>query len=697
MTGDATALAAESLLHAFRWYATVLAVTVVGWLALAPALARWHDAGWTIARTLSLLVFAYASWVAGHLGPLFAAEPMRLALVVVAVVVVAIDRRRPAVDAQTWRRIATAEFRFVGPFAFYCVMRGFSHDIIGLEKFMDFAFVNAATGVSSLPVPDPWFAGESINYYYFGHYVAALLGKLSGVPAAWGYNLMLATLFGSTFALAFAFVAETAGARAGAARGVLAAVAALWITVGGNVHGFLYGFVKPWLVDAGLVAAPRQSFLLSDPTRFVGFDPPTTDKLIHEFPAYAFYVGDLHAHLSNLPGVLLLCCTLLAWFRACADGALSVAARRRWLLVCAWLVGLFAMTNSWDALMYAGLVGVLLVARLGGALGRGRGAVQAAFGDGAWVAVIVAATAAPFLLHFRAASAAFLPTHTHTPPWQWLVLYGLQAVLAVAGLLVAWRTRDGATRGAPEVRLAGVLTATGIVLALVPEFVYLKDIYGADHYRANTAFKFGFQAFTLLTLAACVGIAWMTGLPALRRRRFAALLLFELVLVPPLYYSWFVVQGGFGVWREREWTLDGQRYLARSHPEDRAIVRWLAAQRHPSGPLIEAPGDSYSYGARISANTGVPAVLGWPVHEQLWRSSSPVVWQRRDDVNRLYEARSVDDARAVVDRYRARWIVVGRFERERYPTLDPQRLAALGRVAFRAGETFVVEVDPPAP
>ena len=74
MTGDATALAAESLLHAFRWYATVLAVTVVGWLALAPALARWHDAGWTIARTLSLLVFAYASWVAGHLGPLFAAS-----------------------------------------------------------------------------------------------------------------------------------------------------------------------------------------------------------------------------------------------------------------------------------------------------------------------------------------------------------------------------------------------------------------------------------------------------------------------------------------------------------------------------------------------------------------------------------------------------------------------------------------------
>ncbi len=697
MTGEATALAAESLLHAIRWYATLLAVNVVGWAALAPALGRWHDAGWTVARTLSLSAAAYACWVAAHLAPLFAAGPLRLALAIAAIVVVALCRRRPAVDPRCWGQIAAAEFRFAGPFAFYCAMRGLSHDIIGLEKFMDFAFVNAATRVSTLPVPDPWFAGESINYYYFGHYVAALLGKLSGVPAAWGYNLMLATLFGSAFALAFAFVAETAGRCAGAARGVLATVAALWITVGGNIHGFLYGFAKPWLVDAGLVAAPRQSFLVSDPTRFVGFDPPTADKLIHEFPAYAFYVGDLHAHLSNLPAVLLFCCTLLAWFRACADGVQPAAARRHWLLVCAWLVGLFAMTNSWDALMYAGLLGVLLVARFGAALRQGRDALQAAFGDGARVAVIVAATAAPFLLHFRATSAAFLPTHSHTPPWQWLVLYGLQAILAVAGTVAGSRARGDAAPGAPERRLACVLTVTGIVLALVPEFVYLKDIYGADHYRANTAFKFGFQAFTLLTLAACVGVAWLATSPALRRHRVAALLLFELVLVPPLYYGWFVVQGGFGVWREREWTLDGQRYLARSHPEDRAIVRWLATQHGPAGPLIEAPGDSYSYGARISANTGVPAVLGWPVHEQLWRSSSPAVWQRRDDVNRLYEARSVAEARAVVDRYRARWIVVGRFERERYPTLDPQRLAALGRVAFRAGETFVVEVDPPAP
>jgi uncharacterized membrane protein len=83
------------------------------------------------------------------------------------------------------------------------------------------------------------------------------------------------------------------------------------------------------------------------------------------------------------------------------------------------------------------------------------------------------------------------------------------------------------------------------------------------------------------------------------------------------------------------------------------------------------------------------------VHEQLWRSSDPVVWTRRDDIKRIYEAKTPEDARAVIARYGPRWLIVGRYERERYPGLDPALLAGLGRVAFRSGETFVVDLDPP--
>ena len=684
---------AQSLLYALAWWITLACITALAWLAMRPATAAWHDRGWVLAKQLGIVGCAFALFVAAHLVPVFRTDVVRIALVV-ALAIALSWRRHALIDRPTLRAIGAGEARFAGAFAFYIAMRGLSHDVIGLEKFMDYGFAASAIRATSLPVLDPWFAGMPINYYYFGHFVTAFLCKLSGTPLAYGYNLMLATVFGSVFALAYALVAEIARAATPAARTVLGYVGAAWLTLGGNVHGFFYGFIRPWLVDLGALAPPRQAFLLSDPTRFVGWNPPTDDKLIHEFPAYAFYVGDLHAHLVNLPSVLLFVGVLLVWLRATEASPAGRSARapeRPLLAVAGALVGIFAMANSWDALMYAVLLGTLLALRAIAAIAQGVPAVRRAAADAALAAMACAAAALPFLVHFDAHGEGFFRTHSHTPPWQWLILYGLQASLALAGCALAFRARSGVA--GPERTLLLLMGVFGIAFALVPEFVYLKDIYGGAFYRGNTAFKFGFQAFTLLTLAACVGVALAVSNAALRLPRVATALVFELALVPPLYYSWFVLQGAFGVWREREWTLDGQRYLARNYPEDLAVSRWVATHSPRGTTLIEAVGDSYSYAARISTNSGVPAVLGWPVHEQLWRGSDPLVWKRRDDVNALYKAKSARDAQRVVDRYAARWLVVGRCEHERYgAALDANVMRSLGPVAFRAGETFVVDL-----
>jgi len=674
-----------SFLYALRWWSGLLLLNGTGWLVLRSHLATWHDRGWAVARPLWLFVLAFTVWAWAHVVPVFEAGLLWSALLSATAIMLLLAHRRKSgpVEAGLWPALFLAESRFFLPFALYLLMRGYSHDIIGLEKFMDVSFLNASVRSASMPPPDPWFAGEPINYYYFGHYLAAFLCKLTGVPPAFGYNLMLATLFGGVFQLGYAFVREMTAGLGSRLRNLLALVAGAWLTVGSNLHGFIYGFIKPWLIDAGLVNAPKQAFLLSDPTRFVGFDPPTDDKLIHEFPAYAFYVGDLHAHLSNLPQVLLLLCVLLQWLRTGARG---------WLVAAAALLGMFAAGNSWDALMYVALVGGLLLARNVRALSEGWPSWSATTVDGLLAGAITVLAAAPFLLHFDLHSAGFHATHSHTPVWQWLILYGEPALLALAGCAVALRSSDRIPAAAEQTLLVAI-TAFGIAFALVPEFIYIKDIYGADFYRTNTAFKFGFQAFTLLVLAACISLALMVAKAPKSLSRAGIVILLELALVPPLYYSWFVLQGGLGVWREREWTLDGYRYLALTYPEDRSAIAWLDGQAREATPLVEASGDSYTFAARISANTGMPAVLGWPVHEQLWRGSDPVVWRRRDDMNAIYEAHDARTAKALLARYRPRWLVVGRFERERYPAIDTALLASLGTVVFRSGETFIVRLD----
>ncbi|HZT56735.1 MAG TPA: DUF2298 domain-containing protein [Burkholderiaceae bacterium] len=688
--GIALAWSDGSFVYALRWWATLLLLSAGGWLLAERGLRHWHDRGWAISRPLFLLALAYPIWALANFFPVFtpAFQWSGAGCLLLAGLLLRFKTGVPAREAFPLRTLAFAELRFLLPFAFYLAMRGFSHDLIGLEKFMDFAFVNSAERSATLPPPDPWFAGAPINYYYFGHYLAAFLCKLTGVPPAFGYNLMLATLFGSVFQLSYALVMELTAGVPQTLRNAMSAITATWLTLGGNIHGFLYGFIKPWLVDAGWLARPAQAFLLSDPTRFVGHDPPTQDKLIHEFPAYAFYVGDLHAHLSNLPQVLLLLAALLEWGRRSAQGAQK--ARFVWLAIAAALVGIFAMANSWDALMYAGLLGVLLVLRGLAAVRHGARALGVAVSEGLLAGIVVAATALPFFLHFEPLSDGFHLTHSHTPAWQWMILYGEQAMLGLLGCALAFS--DRVRRLQPESRFLAMLVGFGIAFALVPELVYLKDIYGAEFYRGNTAFKFGFQAFTLLTVAAGAALAMIAALPLWRGRTVALVLALELALVPPLYYGWFVLQGGLGVWREREWTLDGLRYVTLSYPEDAAAIAWLRQQ--PRDVVVEAVGDSYTYAARIATNAGGPDVLGWPVHEQLWRGSSPQVWERRDDVAHFYTGRDADAARRFLARYHARWIVVGGFERERYRELDVAFLESLGRVVFRSGNTFIVEVRP---
>lgn len=695
MAGGLALMQDFSLIYTLAWWGALLLLNLVGWGLIRPVAAEWHDAGWSLARPLFLLLAAYAIWLVAHCLNVFTPFGVRLSLVLGAVAawLLVWRRRQRSFDRQRLRQILLAESRFVLPFVFYLGMRGFNHDIIGLEKFMDFAYMNSALQATAMPVPDPWFAGQPINYYYFGHYLAAFLCKLSGVPAAFGYNLMLATIFGSVFQLAYALVAEMTSRLSQRVRSAVALLAGVWLTLGGNIHGFLYGFVKPWLVSLGMVARPRQAFLISDPTRFVGYDPQTHDKLIHEFPAYALYVGDLHGHLSNLPAVLLLLGILLCWLRASENPPTCRFVRPVCLALAAWLIGVFAMTNSWDALMYGVLFGSLLVLDVVIGVSAGLAAVRKSVFQGLLAAVVTAMTVAPFLINFRPFSGGFFVTHSHTPVWQWLILYGLQATLACLACWLALRRRRDLLDG-PEKKLLVALVVFGIGNALVPEFIYLKDIYAADYYRSNTAFKFGFQAFTLLTLAACIGIGlWLSTHQAQRRRsRVLLILLAELIVVPPLYYAWFVVQGGFGVWHERSWTLDGQRYLAQSHPEDKAAIDWLKQHAEASQELVEAVGDSYTFGARIATNTGLANVIGWPVHEQLWRGSSPEVWVRRDDVARLYNAKSIEEARSVIGRYRVRWLVLGRFEKERYPKLDAVLLQSLGRVVFRSGDTSIIEI-----
>ena len=101
----------------------------------------------------------------------------------------ALWRRRRQVLLDTFRanRAAwvTAELVFVGVFLIVLLVRASNpdlwHPFRGGEKPMEMAYLTAVTRSSVLPPYDPWLAGGSLNYFYFGYFVLAMpMRALSG-------------------------------------------------------------------------------------------------------------------------------------------------------------------------------------------------------------------------------------------------------------------------------------------------------------------------------------------------------------------------------------------------------------------------------------------------------------------------------------------------------------------------------------
>lgn len=95
------------------------------------------------------------------------------------------------------------ELLFAAALFFWVYIKGFQPDIHGLEKYMDFGFINSILRSTYFPPVDMWFPPLSINYYYFGHLGTAVLIKLTSISPFIGYNLMLCTIFAFTIVSTF--------------------------------------------------------------------------------------------------------------------------------------------------------------------------------------------------------------------------------------------------------------------------------------------------------------------------------------------------------------------------------------------------------------------------------------------------------------------------------------------------------------
>ena len=586
----------------------------------------------------------------------------------------------------SFKIILFEEILFLSILTLWSYIRGHTPDIDGLEKYMDWGFVNSALRTRFLPPADMWYAGSPINYYYFGHLVFALLTKISGLSSAITYNLSIATVcaltFVSTFSLSVNLVFHHLRSKIYRLQFVFLAglISALLLTFGGNLHP-LYKIIKTDIqnnnghlnLSIKAIKLAVSAYWYPDATRFIGFDPDVNNKTIHEFPLYSFVVSDLHGHMNDIPLILCFLAFLFSYSLSIKKSHLDP----KLFLSAGLFLSIAYMTNAWDLAVYGLFFGLfLLLIQKNFWLTISSGLLTILF----WYLFTL-----PYSLNFIPMAEGLKLVDARSAFYQLCVLYGGFWLISIPFVFFFIRHLKLDIRNSDIFVLTLLITAT--ILIIIPELIYVKDIYINEHRRANTMFKLVYQAFIMYSLSG--------GYILIRLRKiFVYRLLFLLVLIAHLIYPYFAIKSYRDSHSEfKYWGLRGTDYLQEQFPDNLAVINWINTNITGQPHLVEAVGDSYTKFNQVSSATGLPTIEGWLVHEWLWRGGYDGPGARSTEVSVIYESTDSTKVKEILQKYNVEYILVGDQEREKYPKLNESVIASLAHVVFQSADTRLYEIN----
>jgi YYY domain-containing protein len=420
-----------------------------------------------------------------------------------------------------------------------------------------------------------------------------------------------------------------------------------------------YGrFQWPFIRDVGLtgLAVAVLSLLLYVPF-FIGFRSQAGGLMptIYVGTRFRQYFVMFGPFLAALVGFLVL--LLVQWRRKAAD--------RRW--TASWIGWTAALVLLPFAVML--LISLALVlTQPGQELLEGVRRIPAIYeivGDKPWVPVL--------------GDLLLVKLRTFVMPLVVAAIAALGVVLlqrSVRSLPEDTGQEQGGVLRLPSVQFVLICAVGGLLLTLSVEFFYLLDVFRV---RANTIFKFYFQAWVLMGIASAFAVYWMSRGTSRQKRsekavRWGFIAAFWILFAMGMAYP---VLGN--IRRAEDFAsaprLDGTAYLAESQPDDYAAVAWLNENVEGTPVILEAPGtggSSYVYEGRVSALTGLPTLLGWAGHENQWRGSYEIQGAREPDIETIYNTLDAQAALTLLDKYDISYVYVGPVERSTY---DPRGLA----------------------
>jgi len=728
------------IIFIIQWWLVFFIIGIIFLPLTTKIFSNFFDKGYIFAKTIGIAFISYAVFILGFLKILpFETQNIFLIAVIFLLINLFIKRKIPLSNINIKSLLPIfilEEFMFLAILIFWSFVHANAPDIHGLEKYMDYGFINSILRAKYFPPLDMWFTPFSINYYYFGHLVTAVLTKLSFLSSTVTFNLMLSTItaigFTSAFSIAVNLLRNLYKNNWSLKIPIIGAlISAFLLNFAGNLHT-IYLLFKPYENEHPvpfwqLVFSPStfpNSYWYPNATRFI-------ENTIHEFPIYSNVVSDLHGHFLDIPFVLLTIAILLSLF---FKSKLEIKNLKLEISLISFLLAVMYMTNAWDGIIYFMLtVFVLLVLAIKSifALNFHKSikykvlsiklnnphilhTLYSILGLGVGFIIFII----PFSLNFKPFASGigilcapkfltdigkfgpflFEANHCqHSPLWQLAILYGFFYfwIISFAVFLFS-KVKSKYFSITPSDIFVGILIILSTLLIIIPEFIYVKDIYPA-HYRANTMFKLVYQAFIMLSLSSGYIIVRLFAedkFSILNRWQWKFIYWFIglLILCLVSLYPYFAINSYFGNLKNYS-GLNGIAYLKSLYPNDYEAILWINKNIKGQPVILETQGDSYTDYARVSANTGLPTVLGWTVHEWLWRGTYDIPAPRIPEISKIYESQDMKETNMLLKKYNVSLVFIGNLERQKYSNLNEKKFQSLGKIIYKKGDAEIFKVD----
>src|SRR3989344_3968758 len=699
-----------------HWYVYLFVLGIIFVPLTSLIFKKLPDLGYPFAKIIGILTLSYTAFVLG----LFKLVPYdRWSLFAILVVFFVLNffifkKNSHRIKEINVKILIFEEILFFVGLIFWAYVRSQEPSIRGLEKFMDYGFMNSILRAKFFPPQDMWLAGKSINYYYFGHLIGANITKLTDIIPQISYNLILATIFAlavsQTFSLAYNIFFTTFKKMKLAITGAILAV--FLVNFGGNIHT-VYTVTKgypnekpiaPWEITDPKIGCNKfdetgkQSWTLFCPgnywypnaTRFIPFT-------IHEFPIYSYVVADLHGHVFDIPIVLLTLILLYLFFTNQNEKTKNKfnLSNLGPVILFGFLAAVNYMTNAFDGPIYL-LLSTFILFYI----------YKVSVKFAAYFFSLVLSFiffSLPFSLNFAPfvsgigvnCSLDRLTALKKIGPfifekgncqisswWMLLILWGFFLFNFIFLFLQVYRRKSTDQSGILKITSGFflILFSFGTMLILIPEFFYIKDIYPA-HFRANTMFKLGYQAFIMMSLGSAYTLMTFKndGFKKIISKLY--LLFFTVLFIFVAIYPFFAISSFYGNLKKIP-HLDGSTWIEIQYPEYKDIITYLNNRDFGQPTILEAQGDSYTDYNVVSSYTGLPTVAGWLVHQWLWRGSADVVSVLSPKIQTTYAISDVDEVSELIKRFNIKYVIIGTNERIKYPNLYEDKFKLIGNEVF---------------